>query len=94
MQRGNVGMIEGGEHFRFTLESCDAFRIGSEGLGQDLHRDRAAESLIPCEIDFAHAARAEAALDLVLSKGFADHQIRLDRKSGPDRSFTIFLKKW
>jgi hypothetical protein len=43
VDRRDVGMVEGGEHLRFSAEPCDAITIKREGLRQDLQRDIAIE---------------------------------------------------
>ena len=39
VDRANVGMIQRGEHLRFTLEARDAIGIARERFRQDLDRD-------------------------------------------------------
>ena len=39
MNLRDVGMIEGGQHFRFTLEPREAFGIAGEQVRQNLQRD-------------------------------------------------------
>ena len=61
----DVRVIEGCEHFRFPLESCEAIGIVGERLRQDLDRDVASQLRIAGPIHFAHAARAEGRDDFV-----------------------------
>jgi hypothetical protein len=70
---GNVGVIEGGEYFGFSLESGNTAGILGELIGQHLDRHIACEFLILCLKYFTHAAFAELAYDLVMSERFADH---------------------
>ena len=58
-EMGDVGMIERGEHFGFTLESRESFVIQGDGGRQDLDGDVAPEPRIAGAIDLAHASRAE-----------------------------------
>ena len=43
VDRRDVGMVECGEHLRFSAEPCEAITIKREGLRQDLQRDIAIE---------------------------------------------------
>ena len=51
VDRRDVGMVEGGEHLRFSAEPCDAITIKREGLRQDLQRDIAIELGVARAID-------------------------------------------
>jgi hypothetical protein len=65
VDRRDVGMVEGGEHLRFSAEPCDAITIKREGLRQDLQRDIAIELGVARAIDLAHAPFAEQGHDFV-----------------------------
>jgi hypothetical protein len=54
VDRRDVGMVEGGEHLRFSAEPCDAITIKREGLRQDLQREIAIELGVARAIDLAH----------------------------------------
>ena len=65
VDRGDVRMIQRGQHARFALEPTR--RSGSEAnaAGQDLDRDVACEPRVARAIDFAHAAGAEKGVDAI-----------------------------
>jgi hypothetical protein len=62
----DVGVIERGERFRLPLETCDAIRIGGEGLRQDLDRDVTVEFGVAGAVDLAHSTFADLRKDFVL----------------------------
>ena len=66
--RGDVGVVEGGEDARLALEPRDALGVGDEGLGQGLQRDVAAQVRLVRPIDFAHAALTDEGQDFVDSE--------------------------
>ena len=68
VDRGDMGMIERGEHLRLPLEPGDALGVWSAAIRQDLDRDVATELRVARAIDFAHPARAERRDDLVGAK--------------------------
>jgi hypothetical protein len=49
-------MVQGCEHFRFTLESTRAVGVADGRVWEDLERDVAIESRIAGAIHLAHAA--------------------------------------
>ena len=53
IDRGDVRMVERGQHLRFAPESRQPVRLGREGVGQDLQRHVAVESEIPRAIHLA-----------------------------------------
>ena len=65
VDRRDVGMVEGGEHLRFSAEPCDAITIKREGVRQDLQRDIAIELGVARAIDLARAPFAEQGHDFV-----------------------------
>ena len=67
-ERGDVGMVEGGQDAGFALEPCDAFGIGDEGLGQRLQRDVAAQVRVMRPIHLAHSALTYESQDFVDSE--------------------------
>ena len=60
IQRGNVRMIEGGERFRFALESRDAIGI-VEMPPARLYGDLAAQLRVSRAVDLAHPTGAHGA---------------------------------
>ena len=65
VDRGNVGMVQRGQHLRFTPEARHAFGVSSEYLGQGFQRHIAPELGIPGAIDLTHSARVKEGNDLV-----------------------------
>src|SRR5207253_7200621 len=65
VDRGNVRMIERGQHLRLALEACEAIGIERERVWDDLQRDVATELRIARAIHLAHAAGADGREDLV-----------------------------
>ena len=65
VDRGDIGVIEGGEQVRLAIEAGQAFRIAREDPRQDLDGDLSAQLRIVPAVDLAHAARAQPSLNLV-----------------------------
>ena len=65
MKRGDVRMIERGEHPRLAREPGDAVGVEDEILGQHLDGHAASELRVASAIDLAHAAGAERGGDFV-----------------------------
>src|SRR5690606_21607868 len=65
VQRGDVRVVERGEHLRFTLEAREAVPIALEALGQDFERHVTAQPRVVRTKYLAHAARAEELAYLV-----------------------------
>jgi hypothetical protein len=61
----NVWMVQGREHFRFTLKPRDPIVVSGEQRRQDLDRDLAFEPGVGRPIDLAHAPFADLGGDLV-----------------------------
>ena len=55
----DVRMVERRQRLRFALEATQSFRIGGEGLRQNLQRDVTIEPGVASPIDLAHSAGAE-----------------------------------
>jgi hypothetical protein len=55
----DVGMVQRGEHFGFTLEARKPIAIGREPFGQHLERDLTLQINIRGSIHLAHATRAD-----------------------------------
>ena len=69
VNRGDVGMVERGQHPRFPLEAGQPLGIAGEGLGQHLDRHLASELGVGGAEHFAHAARPQFVQDAVVSQG-------------------------
>jgi hypothetical protein len=65
VNRGDVGIVECGEHFRFALETRNPVRIAGKGQGQDLDRDLAFQHRVAGAIDLAHTTGAEHGFNFV-----------------------------
>ena len=74
MHGDDVGVIEGGNHLRFTLETGETIPIGGEVLGQHLDRDVAIKRGVARPVHLSHTARPERSEDLVMSECLADQQ--------------------
>ena len=69
MDGGDVGVVECGQKFGFSVETSEAFRVLGEGLGEDLDGDVAFKASVECSIDFAHSTSSDQRDDLVVSQG-------------------------
>ena len=65
MQNTNVGMAQRRDGARLALEALAPARVGRDVAGQNFDGYRAVKARIPRTINFAHAAGAEAAEDLI-----------------------------
>ena len=65
VDRGDVRMIQRGEHFRFALESREPIASAATTAGRTLDRDLALQLRVGRAIDLAHAARADLRGDFV-----------------------------
>jgi len=59
IHRGDVGMVERREEFRYALEARQPIRILRERLRQDLDRDVALQPRIARAVDLTHSARPD-----------------------------------
>ena len=76
MERHDVGMVQGGDGPRLTLETRAALRIGGHPLGQDLQRNLATELRVLGLPDHTHPALADLldqAVVVQLLAGFDGH---------------------
>ena len=73
VDRGDVWMIQRGQHARFALEPGNPVAVMAEGFREELDRDRASELRVGGLIDLAHAARAEVRCDFVVCEACSDH---------------------
>ena len=69
---GNVRMIQRGKDAGFALESCNTIRIASEGFGENLDGDAAAQFRVRGPIHVAHPARTQMCGDLVMCEFCSD----------------------
>ena len=65
VQCADVGMIQAGNGFCFTLETLFANRVTRKLLRQNLDGHGAVEPRIACAIHLSHSARAERSADLI-----------------------------
>ena len=72
----DIGMIQGRQHARFTLESRHAFVVVAEGFGKELDGDTPAQLGVGGLIDVAHPARSQMLCDLVVCEFRSDHDVR------------------
>ena len=63
--RGDVRMVQRGEHFRFALKASEPIVIRRDGRRQDLDRDLALQLGVGGPIHLAHAAFADLGGDFV-----------------------------
>ena len=68
---GDVRMVEGRQHLRFTLEAGQPLGVVDEGVGEDLQRDIAVEFGVTGLVHFARAACADGGEDFVGAEGGA-----------------------
>src|SRR5689334_11084805 len=81
-------MIQRREHFRFTLESRDAFRVGEERARRHLERDLALQARVRRAPDLAHAPLADLGGDLVRADASAGGQRHVRTLAGIIRTST------
>ena len=74
VDRGDVRMVQGGEHFRFALKTREPIGIGRERRRQDLDRDLALEFRVGRPIHLPHAAFADRRGDVVDAEARAGSQ--------------------
>ena len=65
----DVRVLERGRHARLALEAPAELRVGRELGHDDLQRHAAAEPAVGGEVDDAHAAAPDLALDVVGAEG-------------------------
>ena len=71
VQRGDVGMIEGGECLGFAREASGAVWVARHRIRQNLDRYDASKLRIARAIHFAHGARTKCPQDLVGTEALA-----------------------
>lgn len=65
VERADMGMIQAGNRFGFTLETLPAFGVGNPVGRQDFDRDGPVQAGIAGFVHFAHAAGAKGSENLV-----------------------------
>jgi hypothetical protein len=70
----DVGVVDAGLRARLADQALAAGRHAGDAVGQDLDRDRALEREVGGEVDLAHAAGAERALDAKVTELLAGAQ--------------------
>ena len=69
----DVGVVEGAEALGFAFEAGDGFFVFDEVTAEDFDNDFAVEGALAAEVNGAHAAATDAAVDEVAAcDGFAD----------------------
>ena len=58
VERANVGMVQGGDGSRFSVESLLGFGVLGQMVGKDFYSDGAVEASVEGAIDLSHAACA------------------------------------
>ena len=69
----DVGMVQSGGGFGFTLEAGEGLRILGDIVGQEFQSDEAAEFEVFGFVDYAHAAAAEFFEDAIVRDGLSEH---------------------
>ena len=75
VDRGDVGMVERGEHLRLALEATHDLRVLGQRFGDELERDVAMEAAVGRPVDDSHAALAELLDDGVAADALPDHAV-------------------
>ena len=65
VDRRDVRVVEGREHFGFALKAREAIRIAGHRGGQHLDRDRPLQIAVGRAIDLAHSAGADGGEDFI-----------------------------
>ena len=78
VDRGDVRMIQGGEHFRFALKTREPIGIDRKRRRQDLDRDLALEFRVARPIHLPHSAFADRRRDVVDAETRAGSQGQCD----------------
>jgi hypothetical protein len=73
-QGADVGMVEGRDRPRLTLEALAELGVVGERFGEDLHRDVAGEAAVPRPVDLPHASRPQGSENLVGAEAAADRE--------------------
>src|SRR5262249_14061377 len=65
MKNANIGMVDGGNGPRFTLETVSKIGLVGKMLRKNLDRHRAVKTRVARPIHFSHAASSNRSQDLV-----------------------------
>ena len=65
VDRGDVRMIQSGQHLSLALEPRDPINVECECFRQDLQCDVTIQARVSCPVDLAHRARADRRDDFV-----------------------------
>ena len=74
VNRGDVGVIQRGEHFRFALKAREPIGVSRDGRRQSLDRNLALQLRVRRAVDLAHAAGADG----------GDHFIGTETRAGSE----------
>ena len=94
-QLGDIGMIQRHQQLRFALEPRQPFRIGHEGIRQQLQRDIPLQPRIPGAIHLSHSTLTQQGRHFVRAEFFSDcncHESRRDYK--PNTPSWCILPTW
>jgi hypothetical protein len=81
---GDVGMIQGSQHFRFALKPREPIRVGRERGGQNLDGDLSFELRVRRAVDLTHSAFADERSDFVGAEARAGREGQWWRLYGRD----------
>ncbi len=74
MDLRDVGVVQRGEDFSFSLEPCQPLRVSRECCWEDLERHLALELRISRLIDLPHPTLADEGGDVVMAEAGADFE--------------------
>src|SRR3954464_10020253 len=90
IHRDHVGVIDGRGQLCLALEALAEARVGGAVVGDQLDRHRAVQALVGRQIDDAHAATADQALDAPIAEiaawGELPHASESDASVNPYKS--------
>ena len=93
VDRGDVRVVQRGEHLRFAFEAREPIGIEGEGFRQDLDRDFAIELRVACAVHLTHPADADDGADLIRTEtraGSKGQQVLwIIRAEGSGREITL-----
>jgi len=74
----DVGVVERGGGARFFLELSDERAVVGQLAGEDLERDAALQALLHRQVDLAHGAASDGALDAEAREAFVGRLVEVD----------------
>jgi hypothetical protein len=83
--RGDVGVVQRGQHLRLAREARHLYGIGCQAVREKLHGDLSSELRVGRPVHFAHSAFAQLLHDSIMGEGFADHERVLCRATARPR---------